>query len=71
VISLVVFAYLEEGLWDGLIWREHASIFGAFTLLPKIQNCQVLSLLVPLLALPQSTHYVLDGFIWKVKSEQL
>jgi hypothetical protein len=21
--------------------------------------------LVPLLALPQSTHYVLDGFIWR------
>jgi hypothetical protein len=71
VSSLIVFAYLEEGLWDGLIWREHASIFGVFTSLPKIQNSQVLSLLVPLLALPQSTHYVLDGFIWKVKKGQL
>jgi hypothetical protein len=71
VISLIVFAYLEEGLWDGLIWKEHAPIFGAFTSLPKVQNSQILSLLVPLLALPQSTHYVLDGFIWKVKREQL
>ena len=25
-------------------------------------------LLVPLLALPQLTHYVLDGFIWRRKS---
>jgi hypothetical protein len=25
----------------------------------------VLMWLVPLLALPQSTHYVLDGFIWR------
>jgi hypothetical protein len=24
--------------------------------------------LVPLLALPQATHYVLDGFIWRRKS---
>ena len=24
-------------------------------------------LLVPLLALPQATHYVLDAFLWKVK----
>jgi hypothetical protein len=25
--------------------------------------------LVPLLALPQSTHYVLDGFIWRRKKD--
>ncbi len=27
----------------------------------------LLSLLVPLLALPQATHYVWDAFLWKVK----
>ena len=26
-----------------------------------------LALLVPLLALPQATHYLLDGFIWRSK----
>jgi hypothetical protein len=25
----------------------------------------LLALLVPLLALPQATHYVLDGWIWR------
>jgi len=50
-----------------LIWKEHGSIFAMFSSLPKIGNEQILSLLVPLLALPQSTHYVLDGFIWKIK----
>jgi hypothetical protein len=25
----------------------------------------VLALLVPLLALPQATHYVLDGMLWR------
>jgi hypothetical protein len=66
IVLLVLLAYLEEGLWDGMIWKEHSSIFSIFSRLPKISNEQVLSLLVPLLALPQSTHYVLDGFIWKM-----
>jgi hypothetical protein len=67
VLLLALLAYIEEGLWDGMIWKEHGSIFAMFSSLPKIGNEQILSLLVPLLALPQSTHYVLDGFIWKIK----
>lgn len=62
---IVLFSYLEEGLWDGLVWREHVSVFPLFSLLPHLTSKEVLSLLVPLLSLPQSTHYVLDGFIWK------
>lgn len=60
-----ILAYLEEGLWDGLVWRDHATVFGLFMSLPKVTDNQVLALLVPLLALPQMTHYVLDGFIWR------
>ncbi|MFA6085675.1 hypothetical protein [Mucilaginibacter sp.] len=67
VLLLSLLAYAEEGLWDGMIWKEHGSVFTLFSGLPKIDNEQILSLLIPLLALPQSTHYVLDGFIWKVK----
>ncbi|MBN8826212.1 MULTISPECIES: hypothetical protein [unclassified Spirosoma] len=66
---LVLLAYLEEGLWDSLIWREHASVFGWFQVLPAISNKQIMALLVPLLALPQMTHYVLDGFIWRGKQK--
>ncbi|MBX0290608.1 hypothetical protein K3G63_09180 [Hymenobacter sp. HSC-4F20] len=58
-------AYLEEGIWDGLVWREHAPVFGWFQQLPAVTDSLWLSLLVPLLALPQATHYVLDGFIWR------
>ena len=29
----------------------------------------VLALIVPLLALPQATHYVWDAFLWKVRPE--
>ncbi|MBC6698040.1 hypothetical protein [Hymenobacter sp. BT190] len=62
---LVGLALLEEGLWDGLVWREHPAVFGWFQQLPAVSGSLGLTLLVPLLALPQATHYVLDGFIWK------
>ncbi len=65
--SLVLFAYLEEGLWDGFIWREHMGVFRWFGCLPRIDSDILLALTVPLLSLPQSTHYVLDGFIWRKK----
>jgi hypothetical protein len=64
---LVVIGFLEEGLWAGLVWREHLNFFFPFADLPAIIQKDTLSLLVPLLTLPQATHYVLDGFIWKVK----
>ncbi len=65
---MVFFAFLEEGLWDGFVWREHSYIFKIFWTLPILSDKGTLSWVVPLLALPQSTHYVLDGFIWKLKS---
>ncbi|GAA4052889.1 hypothetical protein GCM10022409_44800 [Hymenobacter glaciei] len=58
-------AFLEEGLWDGLVWREHGTVFSWFQQLPAVASPALLMWLVPLLALPQSTHYVLDGFIWR------
>jgi hypothetical protein len=61
----LLLAYLEEGLWDGFVWAEHPSLFPAFTALPVIRTDDLLVLLVPLLALPQITHYILDGFIWR------
>ncbi len=67
LLFLAFFAYLEEGLWDGMIWREHLSIFPLFSQLPAISEPALLAILIPLLSLPQSTHYVLDGFIWRVK----
>lgn len=63
--AVVLFAFLEEGLWDGLVWREHGTVFGWFQQLPAVGSPALLMWLVPLLALPQSTHYVLDGFIWR------
>ncbi len=63
---IIFFAYAEEGLWDGLVWKEHPGVFRIFAMLPSVNQNILLALLVPLLSLPQSTHYVLDGFIWKL-----
>jgi hypothetical protein len=64
---LVLFAFVEEGFWDALVWREHLTLFPGFRLLPEIQGIGALSLLVPLLAVPQMTHYVIDGVIWRLR----
>jgi hypothetical protein len=69
IISLVLFSYIEEGLWDGFIWIEHKSIFAFFQGLPTVTDKATLAWLVPLLALPQTTHYALDAFIWQLSAK--
>ncbi len=64
--SLVLFSYLEEGVWDWFVWKEHSNLFGTF----KVDLSSVaLMFLVPLLTMPQVTHYVLDAFIWRVNKK--
>jgi hypothetical protein len=53
-------AYAEELLWDVGLWHERGWLFGMAWDLAALHW-----ILVPLLAVPQITHYVLDGFIWK------
>ena len=65
--GLFLLAYLEEWAWNGLIWRDHVMLFKFSEVLPVIQSEQTLVWLVPLLALPQATHYILDAFIWRLK----
>lgn len=66
---IFLLAYLEEGLWDITLWKEHTSIFGIFHFADIQPGKTLLSILVPLLALPQVTHYIIDGFIWRIKKE--
>ena len=65
---LFVIAFVEEGVWDGFVWRDHGALFHFSDALPLIQSEHTLAWLVPLLALPQATHYILDAFIWRLKS---
>lgn len=67
---LFVFAFVEEGLWDWAVWQEHAKVFSMNWLGEISFSSKALSFIVPLLALPQITHYILDGFIWKIKKEE-
>ena len=61
--TLWVIAYVEELLWDRGVWHERAWLFGGAWDIGILKT-----FIVPLLALPQLTHYVLDGFIWRRKS---
>jgi hypothetical protein len=59
---LLLLAFVEEMAWDRMVWNDREWLFGSGTIaLPKI----ALALLVPLLALPQGVHYVLDGLLWR------
>jgi len=58
---VVVLALAEEALWDRLVWHDRESWFGV----GPVPAPGWLDLLVPLLAVPQATHYLLDGFIWR------
>lgn len=58
--ALWLVAYVEEMLWDRCVWHERDWLFGG-----GWDTGALKVVLVPLLALPQLTHYVLDGFIWR------
>lgn len=64
--TLWLLAYVEELVWHKGVWHERDWIFGGYW---DLETWKVF--LVPLLAVPQLTHYVLDGFIWKRKYNRL
>ncbi len=66
ILAVMGFAYAEECIWDWCVWREHADIFGRIYI-PA--SATALVFLVPLLTMPQVTHYVLDAFIWRVNKK--
>jgi hypothetical protein len=63
LFALWALAYIEELFWDRTVWQEREYLFGG-----PIDVSSLKMLIVPLLALPQLTHYILDGFIWRRKS---
>lgn len=70
-VGLLIFiAYLEEGFWDTLVWKDHAEYFQLFHFLPQPAEFY-LAFIVPILTVPQLTHYVLDGYIWKMRKDEL
>jgi len=67
LLTIISIAMVEEYLWDMLVYRDHYEFFDS--ILPysfeELTSNWALILVVALLALPQQTHYLVDGFIWK------
>lgn len=61
---VVALAFIEELAWDRLVWHDRPWLFGESGARP---GALALALIVPLLAVPQATHYVVDGFVWRRK----
>lgn len=61
--TLWALAYVEELFWHRGVWHERGWMFGE-----AFETGGWKMFLVPLLAVPQLTHYILDGFIWRRKS---
>ena len=61
--TLWLIAFFEELVWDRAVWHDRSALFGEPW---ELGGWKLI--LVPLLALPQLTHYVLDGFIWRRRS---
>ncbi|HSC87144.1 MAG TPA: hypothetical protein VLC09_07735 [Polyangiaceae bacterium] len=72
LLVLITLGYLEEAIWDGLLWDAYPSLFPLASpllgSLGDVDDVGVARWIMPLLALPQVTHYVLDGFLWRSKS---
>lgn len=58
-------AFAEEMLWDRLVWHDRPELFGGDAPEEPLLGPRARALLVPLLALPQATHYVLDAVLWR------
>lgn len=64
LVFLLCLAFVEEFLWDRLVFHDRPWLFGAanFELPPGL-----VAVVVPVLMVPQATHYVLDGLLWRRK----
>lgn len=69
LLILFLLAYLEESIWDFAVWHEHPAIFTFLSGYYTVFHVQTLSWLVPLLIVPQATHYILDAFIWRMNTK--
>lgn len=64
---VLVIAFMEEVLWDHLVWHDRPFYFGGSDREEPLLGPLGRALVVPLLALPQATHYMLDALLWRRK----
>jgi hypothetical protein len=61
---VVALAFFEEAVWDRLVWHAHPTLFGGSEH-ARALGPVAMAVVVPLLAVPQATHYVLDAVLWR------
>lgn len=64
----ILLAFGEEYFWDMLLNRDKGNFFSAILNYPfnAVLHPQWQAAILVLLSLPQVTHYIVDGFIWKM-----
>lgn len=62
---VLALAFVEEVLWDSLVWHDRSFWFGDGERDAPLLSPLATAFLVPLLALPQATHYALDAVLWR------
>ena len=58
-------------MWDLFLYQERGALFESIFSYPirVLQSPVAQALALALLSVPQVTHYVLDGFIWKMNEK--
>lgn len=64
---VIAIAFAEEALWDRFVWHSGTWLFGGKASPIPLFSPLVRTLVAPLLAVPQATHYMLDAFLWRRK----
>ncbi|MEZ4226918.1 MAG: hypothetical protein R3B13_38610 [Polyangiaceae bacterium] len=62
LLLLLILAFVEELAWDRWVWHERQWLFGGEE---GGSDPSALTWLIPLLSVPQATHYALDGILWR------
>ena len=67
---IFILAFGEEYLWDMFLFRDNENFFSSIFKypFPAVETVLLQAFVLSALSLPQVTHYILDGFIWKSKT---
>ena len=67
VTGILVLAFIEEYCWDMWVYQERTVFFQSIINYPfsAAENSVSYALAIGFLTMPQLTHYILDGIIWK------
>jgi hypothetical protein len=67
ILIVLLLALTEEYFWDLWLNRQKTDFFGQFLVypIPLLQNPIFQAAALALLSIPQVSHYIIDGYIWK------